>query len=72
MIGLDSCEHIQPCTECSKSLCSYCIEDCDGCPIEACEECFNKHLVKCESCETLLCPKNLKGVQCPSCNMQDA
>ncbi len=69
---MDSCEHIQLCTECKTSICSYCIEDCDGCIIEACEKCYTKHLEKCSSCETLLCPKNLIGKKCPSCDIQNA
>ena len=69
---MDTCEHIQPCTECEMYICSYCIEDCDGCVIEACEKCYTKHMIKCKTCETLLCPTNLIGEQCPSCDIQNA
>ena len=69
---MDSCDHIEPCTECNKSLCSYCIEDCDGCPIEACESCYTRHLIKCDTCISLVCPNNMIGKICPSCDMQNA
>lgn len=68
---MDNCEHIQPCTECGMSLCSYCIEDCDGCEMEACEKCYTNHMKQCKTCEALLCPKVLIGEQCPSCEIQN-
>ncbi len=53
------------------ALCSYCIEDCDGCIIEACESCYTKHMKQCKTCEVLLCPEVLIKEQCPSCEIHN-
>ena len=68
---MDNCEHIQACTDCNKNLCSYCLEDCDGCDKEACENCYTKHLIKCRKCDMLLCPNNLIGDLCPVCKSRE-
>ena len=67
---MSSCEHIQPCTECKKMICAHCIEDCSGCPMEACEKCYVGHLSKCEGCSTMLCPSEMIKTKCPSCDIQ--
>ena len=64
------CEHIQNCKACNKSICNYCVEICSGCPLEGCEQCFTKHLVKCKECSKLLCPEEIIGDICPACKMQ--
>jgi len=69
-----TCEHIQACLACKKEICNYCVEVCDGCPLEGCEECYDKHLVQCTECKQLLCPEMtiIKGdiKLCPACKMQ--
>ena len=65
-----NCEHITTCRKCSKTICSYCVEDCSGCQTESCKECYVKHQVKCNECEEYLCPKEVIGVLCPVCDMK--
>ena len=68
---MNSCDHITNCTECKKHICAHCVEDCSGCPIEACENCYTRHLVKCSKCPSLVCPMEMIGKICPSCDMQE-
>lgn len=70
----NTCEHIQSCKKCSKEICNYCVEVCDGCPLEGCEQCYTSHLVQCKECTILLCPELATKVGesfiCPACKIQ--
>jgi len=74
----DKCPHIVSCTQCRKHLCSHCVEMCSGCPLEGCELCYTKHLVKCQECPNILCPNEAHPINgerwgdktiylCPTC-----
>ena len=67
-----NCEHITQCEKCNSNICSYCIDDCDGCGIESCNNCYVQHMKKCETCSNLVCPMNFAGKLCLSCDAQSA
>ena len=66
------CEHIAKCEKCDKEICSYCVEDCSGCQLETCKECYDKHLAICKRCSTMLCKTEIIGDICPICDMKNA
>lgn len=69
---MNKCNHITECSKCEKTICSYCIEDCSGCGIEACKDCYNQHQIKCQDCSESLCPTEIMSNQkCPVCDMKD-
>lgn len=69
---MNKCEHITRCSKCEKIICSYCIEDCSGCGIEACKECYSEHQSKCNICNSELCPTELMANKmCAVCDMKD-
>ncbi len=73
------CNHITNCNKCKEQVCSYCVEDCSGCQIEWCKECYQEHQVPCMECLTMICPNEIELVEslddsisiCPRCNMQN-
>jgi hypothetical protein len=67
----NNCEHIVQCETCESNICSYCVEDCDGCGKEACEPCHVAHMKHCEVCKNLVCPMNFAGKMCLSCDAQE-
>lgn len=50
------CEHITKCNVCNKEVCSYCVEDCSGCQLEWCKDCYLAHQECCFECLTMVCP----------------
>ena len=67
----NNCEHITQCVKCESNICSYCVEDCDGCGIGACDPCYVAHMKHCPVCKSLVCPKNFSGTMCLSCDAQE-
>jgi len=56
------------CSVCNSILCTYCIEDCSGCGMEACSKCYMGHQISCVSCTKRLCPEEVtKEKLCPYC-----
>ena len=72
MSSVDKCEHVTKCSDCGKTICSYCVEDCSGCSIEACKKCYVAHQDVCKTCEDTLCPEELlENGLCAVCDMKD-
>jgi len=67
-----NCEHITQCETCKSNVCSYCVEDCDGCGQASCELCHVAHMKHCPTCKGLVCPKNFAGKMCLSCDAQES
>lgn len=65
------CEHITSCQKCEGLICSYCVEDCSGCQLEACKDCYDKHLISCQQCQIKLCKSEMLGNICPTCDMKN-
>lgn len=77
---MDNCEHITGCGVCSKTICSYCIEDCSGCQNEFCKNCYDDHQIPCDECLSMLCHTEVIHIRtiedeqlgvCPVCNMKN-
>ena len=77
----DKCEHITTCNKCGTEICSYCVEDCSGCQLEWCKDCYKEHQTVCCDCLIELCPQEIEVIQdienivrsiCPKCNMYNA
>jgi hypothetical protein len=69
---MTNCEHITKCEKCGNNICSYCVEDCDGCSLEGCEACFVAHMKHCGGCTKLVCPQNFAGKVCLTCDAQSS
>ena len=79
------CNHITNCNECKEQVCSYCVDDCSGCQLEWCKECYLRHQEGCMECLAMLCPDEIEMLEaegedpndlvviqiCPRCNIQN-
>lgn len=86
MTDKDQCDHITHCNKCNALVCSYCCEDCSGCQVEWCKECYKEHQVCCYDCLEMICPVEQERIftgqepiegtiieipVCPKCNMKN-